>query len=437
MSRVETIAERTKLARLLSLEHEQLHHYHALDAQGLRALREALSDHFFDDSRAMLERVASASRLLPNALVASVGERSFGPMLCARITGLLTPERAASLAAHMPDAFLADVAMQLDPRSARGVLGRLETKRVVSVAQVLLARGEHLTLGRFVDFLALDVIGAVVDVIAEEAVLLDIAFYIEAKPRISELAGLLSAERLRRLVLAAGEGDGDTWVAALALMSHLDDAWRRRIGDLVVAEGEVFLGQLVDAAQAHDLWDAMLPIVGSMTPDARVALAAMPALGRRDVLESVVRAAHAGRLWPDFLPLVGALHGDARRLAATVVEGLPEAMLLDIIATAHERALWPALLGLVEQMTPTEAGTALRLLAAQEEPVVAALLSAVDGTQVTWAQLLPHVDAMRDEDLARLGRVFAQGTHAQSLAQLRHAAQQDGRWVRLEPLLGR
>jgi hypothetical protein len=381
MSRVERIAEHTKLARLLALSQDDLAHYHELPAPTLRALREQISDHLFDDSRASLERVANASRLLPNALVAGVGQRSFGPMLCARITGLLAPERAASLAAHMPDAFLADVAMQLDPRSAREVIARLETKRVVAVAQVLLERGEHVTLGRFVDFLDLEVIRAVVDVIHHEAVLLDIAFYIEAKPRISELAGLLAPGRVRKLVLHAGEGDGDTWVAALALMSHLDDTWRRHIGDIVVAEGDGFLTRLVDAAQEHDLWDAMLPIVGSMTPDARVAVAAMPALGRADVLQSVVRAAHAGRLWPDFLPLVAALHEDARRVAASVVETLPEALLLDMMATAHELSLWPALLDLVAQMTPAEADTALRLLAQREDPVLQELLARYSFTR--------------------------------------------------------
>lgn len=437
MSQVDRIAEKIKLGRLLSLGPAALEQYDALDAATLRALREQISDSLFDDSRGALERVASASRLLPNALVASVGERSFGPMLCARITGLLSPERAAALAAHMPDEFLADVAMQLDPRSARGVIAQLGKERVVAVAKVLLARGEHVTLGRFVDFLDLDIIAAVVEVILHEAVLLDIAFYIEAKPRISELAGLLPEPRLRALVLHAGDGDGDTWVASLALMSHLNDDWRRRIGDIVVSEGEVFLTRLVDAAHAHDLWDAMLPIVGSMTDEARLTLAAMPALGRVEVLESVVRAAHRGRLWPDFLPLVAALHVDARRVAASVVEVLPEAMLLDIIDTAHAHRLWPALLGLVAQMTPSEARTALRLLVQQELEVLHALLEAVDGTLVSWGELLPHVDHLHDDDVTLLARVFEDPARASALSALRAAAEQDGRWERLEPLLTR
>ena len=363
MSRVESIAEQVKLGRLLALPPDAQKLYAALPAHTLRALREQVSDQLFDDSRSMLERVASASRLLPNALVASVGERSFGPMLCARITGLLSPERAAAVAAHMPKAFLADVAMQLDPRSAHAVIAKLSTPHVVAVAQVLLERGEHLTLARFVDSLDLAVIAAVIDVIQHEAVLLDIAFYIETKPRISELAGILSKERLRRLVLHAGDGGEDSWVASLALMSHLNDSWRRQIGDIVVAEGGGFLTRLVDAAHAHDLWDAMLPLVGSMTPEARFVLAALPAFRRTEVLESVVLAAHTARLWPELLPLATALQPDARALLAHVVEGLPEATLLDMIKTAHERALWPDLLSLIAQMAPAE-GERTRLLLA-------------------------------------------------------------------------
>ncbi len=437
MSRVDRIAEKIKLGRLLAMQPAALDALDALPADTLRALREQISDSLFDDSRGMLERVASASRLLPNALVASVGERSFGPMLCARITGLLSPERAAALAAHMPDAFLADVAMQLDPRSAQGVIAKLGKERVVGVARVLLARRDHVTLGRFVDFLELDVIAAVVDVIAHEAVLLDIAFYIEAKPRISELAGLLAEPRLRALVLHAGQGDGDTWVAALALMSHLDHGWRQRVGDIVVAGGDDFLARLVDAAHEHDLWDSMLPIMGSMTVEARVTLAAIPALGRVEVLSSVVHAAHRGGLWPDFLPLVHALHGDARRVAASVVEALPEAILLDIIGTAHAHRLWPALLGLVADMTPNEAHTALRLLTQQEDEVLHALLDAVDGTRVSWSDLLPHMDHMEDAHITHLGRVFRGGAREPTLAALRRAAEDGGRWSRLEPLLTR
>ncbi len=374
MSRVDLIAEKIKLGRVLQHDPDRLHYLAPLDAPTLRELRERISDSLFDDTRARLERVASASRLLPNALVASTGEKAFGPMLCARITNLLSPERAASLAAHMPDAFLADVAMQLDPRSAEDVIRKLGKDRVVAVAAVLLRRREHVTLGRFVDFLDLDVIAAVVDIIEDEAVMLEIAFYIEAKARISELAGLLGEARLRALVVHAGDGDGEMWVAALALMSHLNEDWRRTIGDVVVAEGQAFLTRLVDATLEHKLWDAMLPIVGSMTPSAREALAALPTLGRVDVLENVIRAAHAGGLWAELLPLVGALHGDALKAAAEVVERLPEEMLLEILETARAHALWPDLLALVGEMDEADME---RLATLVQDPARATLLASL------------------------------------------------------------
>ena len=75
MSRVDRIAEKIKLGRLLAMEPAALDALDTLPAGTLRALREQISDSLFDDSRSALERVASASRLLPNALVASVGDR--------------------------------------------------------------------------------------------------------------------------------------------------------------------------------------------------------------------------------------------------------------------------------------------------------------------------------------------------------------------------
>ena len=88
-------------------------------------------------------------------------------------------------------------------------------------------------------------------------------------------------------------------------MSHLDVDWRRRIGDLVVAEGDALLRELVEVAHDHDLWDAMLPIVGAMSEPSRRRLAALPELGRDEMLapgrahgrrpRPVARAAAPGR----------------------------------------------------------------------------------------------------------------------------------------------
>lgn len=298
MSRVDEIAELTKLRRLLQLEEPDLGYLAPLGAESLRALREQTSAALYDDTGSMLERVASSSKLLPNGLVATLGERVFGAMLCARIAGLLAPDRGAAIAMKMPDAFLADVSVELDPRSARDVLARLPTARIVSVAALLLARGDHLTMGRFVDALSLDTIQAVVDDTKDDGALLQIAFFIETKSKISDLVGLLPPERVRAVVVHAGSGDGDLWVEALAIMSHMNDHWKSRIGDVVAAAGEGFLTRLLEAATEHDLWDSMLPIVECMSLESQRRLLAQVS-ARDDLLHAFRSEAERRGLWAE------------------------------------------------------------------------------------------------------------------------------------------
>lgn len=105
MSQIEILAEQIKLARLFGTQPERLSYLNPLDAAQLRALRLRLSDALFDQTRSSFQRVAMASRLLPNGLVALIGEKVFGPMLCARVAGLMPPDRTFDIALKLPDSF--------------------------------------------------------------------------------------------------------------------------------------------------------------------------------------------------------------------------------------------------------------------------------------------------------------------------------------------
>ena len=76
--------------------------------------------------------------------------------LCAQIAGILPTPYALDLAVRMTDPFLAEVSAAIDPRSAGEVVRRMPQDRLVSVAQILLSRGEYVTAARFVDYLEPD-----------------------------------------------------------------------------------------------------------------------------------------------------------------------------------------------------------------------------------------------------------------------------------------
>lgn len=215
-----------KLARLLQRDPDTLAYLEGVPEPDLRALRELVTERLFSAQGQTLSRLAAASKLLPTGLVATIGQRTFGPLLCARVAGLLEPSRAVDVATKLPTPFLADVAIELDPRRAHDVIGRMPAARVGEVAGELAARREYVTLGRFVGHITPDALHAALERLSDEDVLRT-AFVLEDKDGLDELASLLGDERLETLVQVA-ERDPDLDEEGRELLGHLSP--ERRAG---------------------------------------------------------------------------------------------------------------------------------------------------------------------------------------------------------------
>lgn len=200
---LEVRAEILKLARLLGREPEEFSYLEPLTPRDLRQLREQVTEVLFDANLGALKRLAAASRLLPVALVAQMGERVFGPLLSARIAGLLDPDRAVEMASRLPDAFLADVAIELDPRRASAVIARIPPQRIAAVSRELVARGEYVTMGRFVGHLGDEALGAALGALDDKA-LLDTLLVMEDRPDVDRLTRLTDRGRVERLAEMPG-----------------------------------------------------------------------------------------------------------------------------------------------------------------------------------------------------------------------------------------
>jgi hypothetical protein len=168
---LEIRAEILKLARLLGRDPHSLSYLEQVPAADIRALREQVTDMLFTAHGHTLSRLAAASKLLPVGLAATIGERAFGPVLCARVAGMLEPSRAVEIAARLPTPFLADVAIDIDPRRASDVIGRIPPAQVAAVTRELVRREEHVTMGRFVGHLADEAIAAALTAMDERALL--------------------------------------------------------------------------------------------------------------------------------------------------------------------------------------------------------------------------------------------------------------------------
>jgi hypothetical protein len=251
-------AEVLKLARLLARDPSQLDYLRELPPDDVAALREQVTDVLFGAHSQLLDRLAAASKLLPIGVVATIGERAFGPMLSARVAGLLDPPRAVEMAARLPVGFLADVAIELDPRRASEVLAQIPAPQIAAITRELIARGEHVTMGRFVGHLGPQAITSAISVIDDSA-LLQVAFLLESQDGLQELIVLLPPARMEGIVKVVSQEN--LWPEALELVGNLSRPAQKQFAELKALQRDGVLEAIVAVARERQLWPNVLPLV--------------------------------------------------------------------------------------------------------------------------------------------------------------------------------
>lgn len=289
-------AEVVKLARLLGCDPARLAYLEPLPPGDVRRLRDAVTATLYDAHAGSLRRLAAASRLLPTALTATLAQRAFGPLLSARLAGLLDLDRAIDVAARLPPDFLADIAGELDPRRAHELIAGISPELIGQITAELSQRGDHVTMGRFVGHLGDEAIRAALEVL-DDATLLRVAFVLDDRDQLGHLLAMLRPERARGLVAAAAAED--LWVEALDLLHHLSAAQRAEMAAATLALDGPALDAAIAAVLEHDLWDEV-QLVAQDEPalQARLAsqLAELPARRRRAVARQARAALDLDRL---------------------------------------------------------------------------------------------------------------------------------------------
>ncbi|MGZ4191232.1 MAG: hypothetical protein ACXVRW_02140 [Solirubrobacteraceae bacterium] len=286
-------AETVKLARLLGCDPSRLEYLERLPPEDLRALRDEVTEALSPPQGASLGRRAAPRRLLSAGLTATIGQRAFGPLLSARLAGMLDTHKAVEVAGKLPPPFLADVAVELDPRRADDLIANIAPALIGQVTAELVARREYVTMGRFVGHLGDEAIAAALGTMDDEAVL-QVAFVLEDKTHLSRLMGRLPQRRSAGIVaVAAQEG---LWLEALDLLNHLSERQRGRMVAATLGLGEGSLAAVLDTIIEHDLWDEVL-LIAEHDPDIQERLGGrlttLPARRRREVAR---RAREAGAL---------------------------------------------------------------------------------------------------------------------------------------------
>jgi hypothetical protein len=221
-------AEMQRLARLLYCEPGDLDYLARFEAVEIRALRTAVSRRMYADHRTTYTRLASASRLLPMKVTASLAERMLPARVAAGVVVSLPATQAAALSTRMSVEYVADVSGSLDPALAAPMLTRLPVGLVVAVARVLAEREDYDTMAETVAMLSDQQVEQVVDAIDDPGTLTLVALRVTDPAALQRLTKLLPEHRLREMVGWARRR-ARLWPELLALLGRLPAAQRRRL----------------------------------------------------------------------------------------------------------------------------------------------------------------------------------------------------------------
>lgn len=293
-------AEVLKLARLLGRGPDDLAYLEQLPPEELKELRNGVTEALYDDGGGSLSRLAAVSRILPAGLTATISQHAFGPLLSARLAGMMEPARAVDVAAKLPPPFLADIAVEMDPRRASDLLASMPPALIADVTRELAQRGEHVTMGRFVGHLHDDAVAAALGAM-DDRTLLQVAFVLEDRGQLGHLLTNLPRRRVAGIIDAAAHND--LWVEALDLLNHVSPRQRREMVTTAVALEEDSREKILAAVIEHELWDEAV-LIAEYDPTLQTRLVErlreMPARRRR---KAAARARERGIL--DRLGVVG------------------------------------------------------------------------------------------------------------------------------------
>ncbi|HET8977448.1 MAG TPA: hypothetical protein VFN87_04770 [Solirubrobacteraceae bacterium] len=293
---VQTRAEILKLARLLGREADELSYLEVLTPADVRRLRDGVTESLYDAHDGSLRKLAAASRLLPSSLIATIAERAFGPLLSARVAGLLDLDRAVEVSGRLAPAFLAEVAGELDPRRASELIASIPPRLIGQITRELALRDDYVTMGRFVGHLSDGAIIAALSAL-DDAALLRVAFVLEDKQQLRTLVATLPRARVRGIIAAAAAEE--LWVEALDLLHHLAPAQRRDMIKATLALDDAALEAIVQTVLDHALWPEVLLIAehdGALQDRLAERLASLPVRRRRAALRDARDAGVLGRL---------------------------------------------------------------------------------------------------------------------------------------------
>jgi hypothetical protein len=342
---VDTASALAKLARVLDVGPEEVAFLADVDVVALRELRDDIVDRLNAADGPRLQRIIAASALTPPQLGAVIGEKWFGPVLCARLVGLVDPRRGAQYAGYLSTDFMADITARTDPRVVGPIVGHLSLKTMQKIAMRLMDRGDHLTLSHFVGYVPPEVVAAILEALPDNATVVRIARYVEDLATLDPVVALLPDRRIVDLVRAVE--DEDLWVDGLHLFGRLSETQILRIARTIVHLDADRITAALEGFDRHGLWQEGLQLVDHLDSADLATFADALLMVDDELINAAVRVIEQVDGW-DVLVRVAVAAGDlddgVQARLREIVDHLPETA---SFVAAAERLGHP---GLLEQV---------------------------------------------------------------------------------------
>lgn len=224
---VRTTAALLKLARALDVEPAEVEFLRDLPVETLQSLKWRAIDIVTKRTRARLQRVATASKLTPIPVAASLGEKWFGPVLGAQMVGLVDPSMGVKFAKHMSMDFVADVSARIDPRIMGELAERYPIDIMKEIARTLSLREDYLTLSLFTGHMSPGIIADLLASIDDPAVSVRIAPFVDDPADLDPIVAEFSDAYL--VDLQQGIVDDELFDDARYVAGHLSDTQLARL----------------------------------------------------------------------------------------------------------------------------------------------------------------------------------------------------------------
>ena len=267
-----------RIARLLRLDPAEIQGLEGVSDADLRVFHDQISHTLFAEGQQRFARVAGLAKTIPGPLAGVLAEKFLPPVLAARVSENLDPNKARDLIGRVSIKYLAEIALALDPVRSKPVVQKLPPEPIGRVAKELFGRQEYATMAEFVGTVTVEALFAALNVATPHDLLavvpllewndnLDKVIAELPERQVVDIATSLTAEELADLAMALDPSRMGPIVAAVpidtaagiakALFERGEYAGMARFVDVVT---EPILHAALGVASAHDLL-AVVPLL--------------------------------------------------------------------------------------------------------------------------------------------------------------------------------